>query len=65
LCAKPKQKNEITGGIAGNKPLRRRILQIGLGALALTALVLGIVFDQHTAVLRKAIYVCLECIGLG
>ncbi|NLZ55780.1 MAG: thioredoxin [Clostridiaceae bacterium] len=45
--------------------MRRRILQIGLGALALTALILGIAFDQHAAVLRKAIYVCLECIGLG
>ena len=40
---------------------------IGWGALAVGAafLIAGLAMGQYTGVLRKAIFICLECIGIG
>lgn len=34
-------------------------------AVAVTFILIGIVREEHYEVLRKAITVCLECIGIG
>ena len=38
------------------------ILGLGIGILFLT---LGFVNDQFTDIFRKAVMICLECIGIG
>lgn len=34
-------------------------------AVALTFIVLGIIREEHLVVIKKAINICLECIGIG
>lgn len=36
-----------------------------LVALAAVCLVLGLIRGEHTVVWRKAVNLCMECIGLG
>jgi len=46
-----------------------RSLRIALSAALLTIgatmVLLGIFHDEVIVILRKAIYICLECIGIG
>ncbi len=40
-------------------------LKITITVLAVCAIVFGIFRNEATTVLNKAIYICLECIGIG
>lgn len=42
-----------------------RYAQLGLGAVFLVVLTLGLWRGEADDVLRKAIMICLECIGIG
>ena len=49
-----------------NKSFRKRyILQISLIALALSFIAVGIIRGDAVAVFRKAVFICMECIGIG
>ncbi|WP_347488900.1 CD1871A family CXXC motif-containing protein [Desulfoscipio sp. XC116] len=37
----------------------------GLLALSAFFIALGVLLDEHLVVIKKAINICLECIGLG
>lgn len=43
----------------------RLVIRIALVAVGAALLVLGFVTGQAQEVLRKAIYICLECVGIG
>ena len=44
---------------------RRLFLPVGLLALAAGLIAVGIMTGENTVVWRKAINICMECIGLG
>jgi hypothetical protein len=44
---------------------RRLALQLGLLGAGVLLVVIGILASDVIVVLRKAIYICLECIGIG
>ena len=44
---------------------KRRIIQAGLIGIGTVMIVLGIFAGDLAVILRKAIYICLECIGIG
>lgn len=46
---------------------RKQILIIRYGVLVISAtfIVVGIMRQEHIEVLRKAVKICLECIGIG
>ena len=46
------------------KKMRDRAWMILLG-IGLCFMVLGIIREEHLAVLEKAVMICLECIGIG
>ena len=48
--------------ISGSKRLALQLSLIGAGALLI---VVGILTGDLVVVLQKAIYICLECIGIG
>ncbi len=50
--------------LAGN-PRMKRLIQGGFFLTALVLLVYGLVRGEADVVLKKAIRVCLECIGIG
>lgn len=51
---------------AGLHPVIKRYLAPGLSLLlAALLLALGLLNGQYQTVLRKAVMVCLECIGIG
>lgn len=43
----------------------RFFLQVGLLALGALCVIIGIYREEVSTVLMKAIYICLECIGIG
>ena len=43
----------------------RNLIRIGLLAAAAVCIALGVGRGEHLTILQKAIYVCMECIGLG
>ena len=43
----------------------RRILQPALLSLGVLLLIFGVTRGEALVVLQKAIYVCLECVGIG
>jgi hypothetical protein len=43
----------------------RVLLPIALSCLGVVLSVTGILGDELPMILRKAIYICLECIGIG
>lgn len=45
--------------------MKRRVVQAAVGVLGVLALVLGLLQGDYTDTLRKAIMICMECIGLG
>jgi len=49
----------------GSERLTRRVAQLSLLAIGVIFLVLGIIQGEAMLVLKKAILVCLECIGIG
>ena len=44
---------------------RRAALPVILICVGAAMIVLGILSGELTIILRKAIYICLECIGIG
>lgn len=46
----------------GNKRLAAQAMLIFAGVAALAV---GVVRKEHMIILQKAIYICLECIGIG
>ena len=44
---------------------KRRFIAIGIMAVGVVFIGLGIIRGENTAIWRKAVNICLECIGLG
>ena len=44
---------------------KKTVLRLVLAAAGVTALVLGLAQGQYGETLSKAVYLCLECVGLG
>ena len=44
---------------------RKNILRLALAVTGIAAMALGILGGQYRETLSKAIYLCLECVGLG
>ncbi|MFI3254910.1 MAG: CD1871A family CXXC motif-containing protein [Eubacteriales bacterium] len=44
---------------------KKSVFRISLFVLGLGCLAVGVAQEQHLLVMRKAIYICLECIGIG
>ena len=44
---------------------KKTAIRLLLAALAIGALALGILQDDFRETLQKAIYLCLECVGIG
>ena len=53
---------KFSNGQSGNKTL---IVRVGLGAIAIVFLVVGILNGEALFILSKGVSVCLECIGIG
>lgn len=45
--------------------MKRSVLTVLLLAAGVVCIGIGVCDSQHTAVLTKAIHICLECIGIG
>ena len=45
--------------------MRRRLIQAGLLILGVCLLAAGILREELAVILRKAVTICLECIGIG
>ncbi|MGL5256210.1 MAG: CD1871A family CXXC motif-containing protein [Proteocatella sp.] len=45
--------------------LRNKILSISVFIISLLFIYIGIIRDEQLTVLKKAINICLECIGIG
>lgn len=48
-----------------NQKQQKIIFQIGLIILGVAFVLLGIYFSQPLDIFRKAIFICMECIGIG
>lgn len=44
---------------------RKTALRVGLVAVALLMIVIGLILGQEASVWKKAAAICMECIGLG
>ncbi len=44
---------------------KRRVISLGILALSLVLIGIGVGNGEHLEVLQKAVMVCLECIGIG
>lgn len=44
---------------------QQNILRLGLALVALVALIYGVASGQAKAVWQKAVFICMECIGIG
>jgi hypothetical protein len=42
-----------------------RILQLSLLAIGVILIVLGVIHGEALLILKKAVLVCMECIGIG
>lgn len=47
------------------KARRIHIIRAAIFVVALVFIALGIARGEHSIVLRKAVRICLECIGIG
>lgn len=45
--------------------MRKRIISIVLIVASIVLIAVGIVLKQNSAVVTKAIRICLECVGIG
>lgn len=43
----------------------RAVLPTALSCLGVVLIIVGILSDELPMILRKAIFICLECIGIG
>ena len=44
---------------------KKRRVQISLFIFAILFISFGVIREEHTMVLKKAVGICLECIGIG
>ena len=44
---------------------KRLIITVALMCLSAAFIVAGVIREEHLEVLRKAVNICLECIGIG
>lgn len=44
---------------------KQQRLRVGLAVLAAAGLIYGLVSGQAQAVWQKAVFICMECIGIG
>ncbi len=44
---------------------KQKRLRLGLAALAAAGLIYGLASGQAQAVWQKAVFICMECIGIG
>lgn len=44
---------------------KKSIITVCLIVVAIAFIAIGIVREEHLEVLRKAVNICLECIGIG
>lgn len=44
---------------------KKSVLRLVLAATGAAAIVLGVMDGQYRETLSKAVYLCLECVGLG
>ena len=44
---------------------KNRVILYVMLALSIVMLIAGILRDEHLVVLKKAVNICLECIGIG
>ena len=47
------------------RPMNKRIVSYALLTIALGLITVGIFRAEFQSVLQKAVYICLECIGIG
>ncbi len=45
--------------------MRTRIISFSILGVAIAFVAVGIAMGEHEDVMRKAVRICLECIGLG
>ena len=44
---------------------KNRVITYVMLALSIVMIIAGVMRDEHLVVLKKAINICLECIGIG
>ena len=49
----------------GRETMRMRIIGLGLAVAAMALICAGLSLGQEMGVFQKAIFICMECIGIG
>ena len=49
----------------GRSEKKRRLLRIALLAAAAVFIIVGIFRGDNDSIFRKAVFICMECIGIG
>lgn len=49
----------------GRSEKKRRLLRIALLAAAVVSITVGIFRGDNDSIFRKAVFICMECIGIG
>ena len=44
---------------------KRFIITLGLIAVSVAFIIIGVAREEHIEMMRKAVLICLECIGIG
>ena len=44
---------------------KNRVIPYAMLALSIVMIIAGVMRDEHLVVLKKAVNICLECIGIG
>ena len=44
---------------------KKLVITVSLIILSVIFIIIGVVREEHIEVLRKAVNICLECIGIG
>ena len=49
----------------GRSEKKRRLLRIALLAAAAVFIIVGVFRGDNDSIFRKAVFICMECIGIG
>lgn len=49
----------------GRSEKKRRLLRIALFATAAVFIIVGVFRGDNDSIFRKAVFICMECIGIG